>query len=859
MDCLVTSPARSLLRRVVCRPGPPRTTSSAARVVAFALLTAIAAPGRAQPPTAPPAPPPGPGALPFSAEVEVGHPARSTRVSVERRDDALSIELSREGRQSQHTLRADGSSAALEVVEVAPDHRLAILRVAGSDTETVALIGVERGAPTVLFSGRTDLHGDPGERIASVISVEDRTGDGRPDVLTGVRREGVDVCGSSETVLLGRAYDPAAGRLRPVVLRRVTGADADPRVVATRDSPGPTGAPLIAGLEARGASSTSGVADEPESALEALAPPRALVDGDPATFWAEGRGGPGVQEFVTFQWNARFPIRALAVTVAPSGTVRGTLGRPRGFWLVGDDGARIRVDMPEDAGQHAGERYWVVPPAPLSWRCASLVLDTAYGGRNEDSIHTGFAEVEAYTELDFGGGIDALVNMIVSGGSNGEEAARLLLGLGEPAVQALLPSWERLDTLGHRRATRVFANAARHDWAGGLDGLALAARDDAPEVRAQALEALGTIEAGAELLADRVLEPAPRGDEAVGPLVHQPASVAVPALLRAMGTDGGSERPALRVGLAEALAREARAHEEDGAAAYAAWAEAEPPVGAYASAALGLASRSATRRDVSAARWVAAARRAERFEDRWRLVRAGREIGADPEGDAWLAEVAGQAEEWMLRAAAVEALARRQSNVRGAVARAALADETARVRVEAIRILASDAEATDALANAAREDAWPMVRAAAVEGLFQRTEALPVVRRAVRDRSALVRAAAIGTLTRAGDRAAAPLVRARMSDDDEWPRVTVAALRYAAELCVPEAGEDVLTVLRRGIRPDAWAPDVDVAALAMVVALRLGGSTREDASRIAARESTPASVRAAAARGAGPACRPGGR
>ncbi|MEQ9651594.1 MAG: hypothetical protein RLO52_39180, partial [Sandaracinaceae bacterium] len=107
------------------------------------------------------------------------------------------------------------------------------------------------------------------------------------------------------------------------------------------------------------------------------------------------------------------------------------------------------------------------------------------------------------------------------------------------------------------------------------------------------------------------------------------------------------------------------------------------------------------------------------------------------------------------------------------------------------------------------------------------------------------RQTAIRGLTRAGDREAWPLVRARLTDSDEWPQVTVAALRYVRQLCVPGAEEAVLAVLRRGLEPDAWAPDVDVAAVAVDLALVLGGELAETATRLASREDAPAQIRAA--------------
>jgi len=138
-----------------------------------------------------------------------------------------------------------------------------------------------------------------------------------------------------------------------------------------------------------------------------------------------------------------------------------------------------------------------------------------------------------------------------------------------------------------------------------------------------------------------------------------------------------------------------------------------------------------------------------------------------------------------------------------------------------------------------------MVRAAAVTALFDRPGAREALRRAIRDRSPRVRRAALNAATRAGDREALELVVARLESNDEWPQVTLEALRFVSELCLDEAGEAVLAVVRRGIRPDAWAPDVDVAGVAADLAVRLGGETAEEVTAMGNRANTPESIHAA--------------
>ena len=778
--------------------------------------------------------------LPLARTVSLGHPPRAVAIRVEQTDEGPRVSAALGAQRASEPLPIPMiDDASIEEVEVAPDHRVLVVRASGGGAQAAAVVAIVGSAPRVLWTGRTDLHGDPGERSAAVISLEDRTSDGRPDVLVGVRSEGAALCGEEQTILTARAYDPSSATMRPVALPRVPSDAGVVTVTATRDSPGPTGAPLLATLAPTGASSTAGHGEE----LSGNGPPRALTDRDTATYWAEGRGGPGRGEFVALRWTAGgFPLRAIAITAGATGDAGRQLGRLQRFWLVGDGGARIRVQMPDDAGLHPGERYWIVPPEPLAWRCLAVVLDEAYApARMRDAaVHTAIAEIEAYTELDFGEGIDQLVSILVESGRNGDEATRLLSGLGEPAVEAIAAAWGRLDEQGRRRGVRVYASGARHGVESAVDALAQAARDDADPVRTSALEALGTLGPRAgEYLAALVAEPGARGEEAVGPLLRHEPSIVLSGLLPALVAEGGSERPILREGLARALSRtDPVAHER-----FAAWASEPAPVPALASALLGLSSVGPTR-PLVAPLLPAAIERAEGFEDRWRLIGAARQLRADPPVDAWLGTIATGAEEWMLRAAAVQALGRREADNRVEIGLDRLGDDYPRVRVEAIRVLDSASVGDAELARLARRDSWPMVREAAVDALWDREVGEPVVRAAIRDRSPRVRRAALRGATRAGDEQAWPLVRARLMDGEEWPQVTLAALQYIRDLCVQDASEPVLEVIGRGLRPDAWAPDVDVAAVAVDLALVLGGQLAEEATRRVSRPDTPPSIRA---------------
>jgi HEAT repeat protein len=306
--------------------------------------------------------------------------------------------------------------------------------------------------------------------------------------------------------------------------------------------------------------------------------------------------------------------------------------------------------------------------------------------------------------------------------------------------------------------------------------------------------------------------------------------------------EGGTERRGLRRALQTAYRR----GEDAVRARFAAFGEDAPP-GPAASAALALAGIDEGRA-LSATLLARASTDAERFEDRYRLIKAAAELEAEARADAWLVSVATDAEEWMLRSEAIAALALRRSPRLAEAARRGLDDAYPRVRVAAADALGGDAASLRAVATLARRDPWPMVRASATSALGGSAEARPVVRAALGDRAQVVRAAAVRASIEAEDRGALDRVAQRLTDEDEWPEVIEAGIAYARELCLTALIDPLVAVLRRGMRPDAWAPDVDSAVLAVQALGLLGGQDARSALRSALSESAPGAIRAAAAR-----------
>jgi hypothetical protein len=753
--------------------------------------------------------------LPYEASVSLGLPPSAVQIRIESSEGDTRIRV-RTGRHTAESV-VHGRTESVEVERVSLGGGVAAVVRATGEARVAAIVVARRGRPSIAWSGRLDLHGDPGERTASSIEIGDRTGDGAPEIVVGEVREGVGLCGQPPALLYPRALDLGSGDFRPVTLRRVPTEGDEVAITATAESPGPSGPPIVHALRATAATSASGVAD-----AASLGPPSAAADGDSATWWSEGRGGNGDGEMIVLRFGDPSPLRALAITTSAAPGTRA----PRSVVIAGPSGPRLRVALPEAP---PGTRLYIVPPSPLEWSCFAVVLADAGG---EPAARTSIAEVEAYTEVDFGGGVDALVAELVRGSERADRTTEMLSRLGEPAVRALDANWDRLGPRGRERAARVAASVRGENDAA-LALLARAARDEHAEVRAAALGALASTDAGLVRLVEAAADAGEPAEDAARAVASAERPYPIAPLLAAVSREDGPDRPWLRAAIGAAR----------DAGEVPAWA-ATAPVAARASVALGLAARLETR-GLAEQLVAGAIDEAESFPDRYRLALAAR-TPALPEGTSataeaplspeveqrrasihgWLERVARDAEEWMLRRAAVEALGPE-------VARRALGDRYPRVRVAAVEVLARSGDDLVRLTTAARSDGWPLVRVAALDAIADRDR--ETLRAALGDDAQSVRRRAIEHLTRLGDREAWTAIGARLEDRDEWPSVIEAGLGYVETLCVAEAGPALAAVIARGAREGAWEPDVEMAVRALRAAIRLGGRAAADARTVAGR------------------------
>ncbi|HEX4355018.1 MAG TPA: HEAT repeat domain-containing protein, partial [Polyangiales bacterium] len=608
--------------------------------------------------------------------------------------------------------------------------------------------------------------------------------------VVGTYDERTQLCGQERTLLAPRAVDPKTLSLKSVLLNRAAERAVQAQLTATAVAPVASPPPLLHALRAISASSAS--ADIAQSSA-------AVSDGDLASAWVEGRGLGGRFEFVTLRWAApERAIRAIAVVLAKEDA--SAHARPHVLSLLGDQGAHLVATLPDDAVP--GQRYWITPPEPLAWTCLSVSVDALAPGAIDAKSHTALAEVEAYTDLDFAGGLDTLVAELAQPGPRGDDATQLLASARGDVVAALVAIWPHLSTLGKRRAMRVLFGSRTPDPRAN-EILRNAMRDPDPEVSEHGIElARGKIDGGPALLLELAADATPQGDHAALAFAHSAEPAAFEKLLPLLFDKRGTERPVLR----DALALAYRASGTNGRDIATHWLATSPPVAAEAALALALASAPESRE--TAASIFRASRAASReFADQWRLVECAAALDDEADGDAWLTGLVRESDTWMLRMAALSALQARRSTATVGEAKRALTDDYPRVRANALKVLSSNSPDIELLSRYARDDKWFLVRAAAIESLPNLPNAQAVMVAATGDRTPAVRAVAIHALQRAGVASAWPRIQKLLENAEEYPEVLAEGIAFAKALCVVAAAPSLHAVVERGLQPDAWAPD----------------------------------------------------
>jgi hypothetical protein len=775
----------------------------------------------------------------LEATVKLGGKPARVQVVVEPEGVVLLVE----GQRHPLPIR-EAASVTAEPLALAKGQSAAVVRVAPASGGAVgALVLRGRRGVEVPFIGALEPRGDAGERAWSKIEVRD-LGAG-PQAIVSHVQDRTAVCGGEPAPVTASALDVQTGKLVPIAAEVPFSKRDVVEISATPTSPGPQGAPKLPALRATAASSVRDVALPWHAS-----PIAALTDNDPKTHWSTASDRAPRHAFATLAVDgAGRELRAFSIVAKPIGS---TAAVPHTLWLVPDAGPVLHVTLAEPVAD--GQAQWIALAQPRAMRCVSVVIDQVSGAEAGKPGSAAIAELTAYTDLDFGNGVERLIAELSAGGSPAARAVDVLRRVGPSVVAPLVAALPSLSPGARARAVRVWSAYLAEPAARAAVQAAL----DDPDVRVRELsyEALAQGDAAARgVLIARITAASAGAEAAAAALARSAPKEATNAVLAALNTDGASERAGLRDALAAACEQLKGACVD----AVREWLRtAQPNVSARASVALALAGHAevAGAPQLVAELVVGASGEASEFEDRWRLVNAAIAAAPSAEIDAWLAELAVKEERWMLRATALSALSQRKAPASAAIAKKALKDEYPRVRLVAVQGLVADASATADLTMHAQRDRWPMVRAAAYEVLAKHAGTGATLQGGVLDRAKSVRAAALRGLTSARVATAWPAVEKVLRNDNEWAEVTIEAAAYVRALCVQAAREPLVDLLVRALKPNAEPFEAEVGGPVFEALAELGGEAAADAQRIAARPTSPPGLKAMAKQAAArkPAC-----
>lgn len=689
------------------------------------------------------------------------------------------------------------------------------------------------GGAEVVWRGETSARGDRGERRWDVLVLG-------TNVVVGRRDERRELCGA------------------PYLLERQVLREGS--LV-----PSPILPPLTAGSALAASSSPpEGLTSEATPRLGFSAGPSAAAELDPAlTDGERDASAPAWDgtQFTSARWTgAPIALRALRLTFTtpPSAAV---------VQVVLDGTAH-----PLPLEGVSSREVWVALPPTTRARCVGLA-------GVDPSGRATVVELAGFSDLDAPDLANRLLAEIAGSADESAAASRAFALMGNSGVPLLERAFREESYRGRRRILQILAEIAPRAERARALLLAVAqneAHRSAPVAEAQPLAALAADtlarSATAEELAQLVLVPEV-GPRAARAALRERRPLVAPLLgALVLDPDAGELRGVLA---------NAWHHEADAEEALAAWVPDAPPA-ARATVALALA-RSRETQPLALELLSPPPETDASFPSVYRGLLALEAIAESahqlPEQARNWVEELGQSEVWMLRRRANAILAALHEHapeeVRAQIERRLLravqdgyprvrADVLARVPAESM----SEAIRDDYIVRARRRatrDAWPMVRAGALRSLQSDTDL--VVRRLDRDRAPEVRATAIDILRerglsqipREGDGSGSgnaveegatqspeqrvwPAVMARLHDGDEWPVVVRAALRFTEARCHEDALPALEDVIKRAYRPRPWAPDLDLAAQALRIAIAIAPEAAADWVQRAAANDAPPSL-----------------
>lgn len=498
----------------------------------------------------------------------------------------------------------------------------------------------------------------------------------------------------------------------------------------------------------------------------------ALFDAAPTTFPA--RSGAAR---IAFRWSlAPLRIRAIAYDAAP-----------------GAHGAEIRVRAGASVyslvGPPGGGASLATFDTPIDARC----LDVEIGvGEHAAGALRSFTLVP---EVDGAAAAERLVTELASEGARSDLAIGALAAIGADALAPLEAAFADATPPERRRILRAAeALVPREPNALRLFVHAVSSDDEAlvayATERCFAMGPLGTralavaLQRGAIGLADPLAARAP--DVAFDPLFARLAT-----------TESSDERHAIHL----ALVRATRARADRGREALRRFVEGESPEKARAVALAAMTDTGdAAGIPSSLDLWWTSHPDTEEVEVRGRWLEAIAIVPAAARTGAMTERVTAAlgSEVWMIRALATRA-AGGDPALRAQV-RARLEDPYPRVRVAAIEALSDDTESLRRVGELSRNDAWPIVRTAALLRLVTVPGAEVLIRQALTDSSSRVRLALLGDLRARDDVRFVEEAIGILERNRAPVAVELEAVRYLEGACAHSAEAVLLAHVDRALR-----------------------------------------------------------
>jgi len=674
-------------------------------------------------------------------------------------------------------LRPAIPNAQFSVVGIGEERRAIVVSVsdtrAAKSWSAVLVGGLAAGAPAVIFAGFTGFTaGEDGTKRGQRVEISPPDESGARRIVIGEVQEDLSLCGRP-ALLAPQLLLSTDLKLHPAKVQRLSVEERESARQVTAVRVAPSDAPATAFGVLRAVAATSAVGS-----------PSALTDGNLETTWAENRSGAGRGEFVLLNSPPELPISGLDVLIRPA-TAKVEAGvAPRVFWLASTRGL-VQVTMPEDAWKFPGAHYSVKLDPPLQGDCLALVTESAFDENPKARVT--FAELGARTEFD-AASVPALVAALAGGGERAQAAAAVLRVVGQPGYEAVAQAFDSLDEGGRRVALEIldlapcetslpvflkaFSGLNSAHAIHGRDHIRRCGKAAAPFLVAAAKQAKGTLQVN--LLAELLLAD---------------AAQCVDVIVSLLDVDSRARRTSLRIALARAStvgeakprvlavlqdpARSERVTVEVLRALGTRIAEFQPAAGA---AIARLSSPNAS------------------FRTRFLLLAPSAELAAqEPALRERFAQSLSSDPDPRFRTQALSVLkdpAPYATQVSGA-----LNDPDVRVRQAAIRASASLPSAVPTLSERLAKDPWPLVRMAAADALAEAKgspSASAALSRAIDDESPHVRAHVIVALGEHHASSELGKIRARLSDEEEYPMVRAAAAQALAALC-DTSSLDVLT------------------------------------------------------------------